>query len=96
MNTRDKELHRIVTTTLVYKPNPLRHGASEASLTYLITKRALHKKVMPGKRTIPGGGFSMDDYINTPSSTVGDYDFIDGIANEIREINKILKERNLG
>ncbi len=57
----NKELHRICTTTLVYKPD----------FTYLITKRALHKKVMPGKWTIPGGGLNVDDYINTPSSTEG-------------------------
>ncbi|MES3004480.1 MAG: NUDIX domain-containing protein [Patescibacteria group bacterium] len=58
---KDKELHRIATTTLVYKPD----------FTYLITKRAMHKKVMPGKWTIPGGGLSTDDYVNTPSSTEG-------------------------
>ena len=55
----NKELHRIVTTTLIYKKD----------YTYLITKRAPHKKVHPNKWTIPGGGLSMDDYINTPSST---------------------------
>ncbi len=55
------ELHRITTTTLVYKPD----------LTYLITKRAMHKIVMPGKWTIPGGGLHVNDYINTPSSTAG-------------------------
>lgn len=55
----DKELHRVTVTGLVYKPD----------LHYLITKRAMHKKVMPGKWTIPGGGLSTDDYINTPVST---------------------------
>lgn len=60
MEVKDKELHRIVTTTLVYKPD----------FAYLVTKRAMHKKVMPGKWTIPGGGLSVDDYINTPPSTV--------------------------
>lgn len=59
MEIKDKELHRITTTTLVYKPGRI----------YLITKRALHKKLMPGKWTIPGGGLSVDDYINEPSST---------------------------
>ena len=58
---KDKELHRIVATALVYKPD----------LTYLITKRALHKKVMPGKWTIPGGGLEAEDYINTEPSTKG-------------------------
>lgn len=59
MEIRDRELHRITTTTLVYTPD----------FKYLITKRAPHKKVMPLKWTIPGGGLSVDDYINTPSST---------------------------
>lgn len=157
----DKELHRVVTTALIYKPN----------FIYLVTKRALHKKVMPGKWTIPGGGLKVDDYINTPPSTteakqwygtlekslrreireevnleigkpefftdltfispestpvlclsyfapyisgevkldddatefawitiekVGDYDFIDGMAGEIKEVDEILKKRKLG
>ncbi len=56
---QDKELHRIVTTTLIYKSN----------FTYLITKRALHKPAFPGKWTIPGGGLSTDDYVHGPSST---------------------------
>lgn len=55
------ELHRIVTTTLIYRPD----------FTYLITQRALHKKVMPGKWTIPGGGLHVNDYVNTPYSTAG-------------------------
>ena len=61
MEIKDKELHRIVTTTLVYKPD----------FTYLITKRAMHKKSHPGKWTIPGGGLTVDDYINTPQSEHG-------------------------
>ncbi len=59
--TGDKELHRITTTTLVYKPD----------FTYLITRRALHKKSHPGLWTIPGGGLSVDDYINEPESEHG-------------------------
>jgi 8-oxo-dGTP pyrophosphatase MutT (NUDIX family) len=61
MEIKDKELHRIVTTTLIYKPD----------FTYLITKRAMHKKSHPGKWTIPGGGLTVDDYINTPHSEHG-------------------------
>lgn len=59
---KDKELHRIITTTLIYKPN----------FTYLITKRAMHKKAHPGKWTIPGGGLTVDDYINKPQSEHGE------------------------
>lgn len=56
------ELHRVVTTVLIYKPD----------FTYLITKRGMHKKVYPGKWTIPGGGLHVDDYINTPPTTSGE------------------------
>jgi 8-oxo-dGTP pyrophosphatase MutT (NUDIX family) len=76
---KDKELHRITTTTLVYKPDR----------TYLITKRAMHKKAHPGKWTIPGGGLSIDDYINTPMSEHGVnlwYDVLEkSLKREIRE-----------
>jgi len=61
MEIKDKELHRITTTALVYKPD----------FTYLITKRAPHKKSHPNMWTIPGGGLTVDDYINTPQSTHG-------------------------
>jgi len=59
---KDKELHRVVTTTLIYIPD----------FTYLITKRALHKKAHPGMWTIPGGGLTIDDYINKPQSEHGE------------------------
>ncbi|MFA7216923.1 MAG: NUDIX domain-containing protein [Candidatus Paceibacterota bacterium] len=55
-----EELHRIVTTTIIYNEG-----------RYLITKRAPHKKVHPGKWTVPGGGLEVNDYINTPPSTKG-------------------------
>lgn len=56
---KDKDLHRIVATAFIYKPDR----------TYLVTRRAMHKKVMPGKWTVPGGGLTADDYINTKPST---------------------------
>lgn len=59
MEIKDKELHRIVTTAVIYKPD----------LTYLITKRSAHKKVMPNKWTAPGGGITVDDYLDTPRTT---------------------------
>ncbi len=58
---KNKELHRVVTTTVVYKPGPI----------YLIVKRSLEKKVQPGKWCFPGGGLSADDYIHGPYSTDG-------------------------
>lgn len=60
---KDRELHRITTTTLIYKPD----------FTYLITKRALHKKAHPGKWTIPGGGLTVDDYVSEPHSEHGEH-----------------------
>jgi len=57
----NRELHRIVTTTLVYK----------SDFTYLITKRAMHKKAHPGLWTIPGGGLTVDDYVDLPESEHG-------------------------
>jgi len=64
MEIKDKELHRITSTSIIYKKTKL-------GLVYLITKRSLEKKVMPGKWTVPGGGLNVDDYINTPVSTKG-------------------------
>jgi 8-oxo-dGTP pyrophosphatase MutT (NUDIX family) len=79
MEIKDRELHRIVTTAIIYKPN----------LTYLITKRALHKKSHPGKWSLPGGGLTVDDYINTPGSEHGEnlwYDVLDkSLKREARE-----------
>ncbi len=68
MEIRDKELHRITTTTLVYKPASATDGSN---FKYLITRRAMHKKSHPGLWTIPGGGLTVDDYINTPQSQHG-------------------------
>lgn len=79
MEIKDRELHRIVTTTLIYKPD----------FTYLITRRALHKKAHPGLWTIPGGGLTTDDYINTPTSKHGPnlwYDVLEkSMKREIKE-----------
>ena len=83
METKDKELHRVVATALVYKPE----------LVYLVTKRALHKQVMPGKWTIPGGGLEVDDYINTPPSTEGAKHWYGILENTLRR--EIKEEVNL-
>ncbi len=56
MDIKDKELHRIALTAIIYN--------SEGK--YLITQRALTRKAFPGKWTVPGGGLNVDDYINTP------------------------------
>ena len=76
---KDKELHRVATTVLIYKPD----------FTYLITKRAMHKKMMPGKWTIPGGGLNVDDYINEPSSTEGAKQWYGALQNTMaREVKE--------
>ncbi len=56
MDIKDKELHRIAITAIIYKEDG----------TFLITKRSPDKKAFPNKWTVPGGGLSVDDYINTP------------------------------
>ena len=83
MNDVEKELHRIVTTCLVYKPD----------FTYLVVKRALYEKVMPGKWTIPGGGLSIDDYVDTPSSTRGAKQWYGVLEQSLRR--EIKEETNL-
>lgn len=54
----DKELHRIVSTCIIYKDGK-----------YLLLQRSFEKKVFPGKWTVPGGGLTTDDYINEPKTT---------------------------
>ncbi|MBA3733014.1 NUDIX hydrolase [Patescibacteria group bacterium] len=71
---KDKELHRIATTVLIYKPD----------FTYLITRRALHKKMMPGKWTIPGGGLNIDDYIHLPPHSEGAPQWYGALENSMR------------
>lgn len=61
MEIKDKELHRIATTCIIYNTEK----------KYLVTKRSPHKKSHPNKWTVPGGGLSTDDYTNTPSSHEG-------------------------
>ncbi len=58
---KNRELHRIVITAIIYN----------SERKYLITKRSLKKKAFPGLWTVPGGGLSIDDYINDPPTHVG-------------------------
>jgi len=88
MEIKDKELHRIATTTLVYKVNDGKDG-----FVYLITKRALHKKVHAGKWTVPGGGLSVDDYINEKPSTADGKQWYGAVENALRR--EIKEEVNL-
>lgn len=61
----DKELHRIASTCIIYKNGPNGSGASK----YLLLQRSFEKKAFPGKWTVPGGGLTVDDYINLPETT---------------------------
>ncbi|MFZ2621047.1 MAG: NUDIX hydrolase [Minisyncoccia bacterium] len=75
---KDKELHRAVTTVLIYKFN------KDRQIIYLITRRALHKKMMPGKWTIPGGGLNVDDYIHGPVATEGAPQWYGALENSMK------------
>lgn len=78
MDIKDKELHRIALTAIVYN--------SEGK--YLITKRALTKKAFPGKWTVPGGGLTIDDYINTKPTTGANqwyHALINTLTREVKE-----------
>ncbi|MDP3991176.1 MAG: NUDIX domain-containing protein [Candidatus Nealsonbacteria bacterium] len=56
--TQGGELHRITSTAIIRKDGK-----------YLILKRSLNKKAFPGRWTLPGGGLTVEDYINTPKTT---------------------------
>lgn len=58
MEIKDKELHRIAITCIIYNSDG----------KYLLTKRSPTKKVHPNKWTVPGGGLNTDDYVNKPQT----------------------------
>ncbi len=62
MEIKDKELHRIAITCIIY------NEAQKGDIKYLLTKRSPTKKVHPNRWTVPGGGLNVDDYINKPVS----------------------------
>ena len=80
MEIKDRELHRIALTCIIYKNGK-----------YLLLKRSLNKKVFPGKWTVPGGGLEVDDYINTPKTTKDHWYF--ALENSLRR--EIKEECNL-
>jgi 8-oxo-dGTP pyrophosphatase MutT (NUDIX family) len=61
MDIKDRELHRIVITAIIYNSDK----------QFLITKRSPTKKAFPNLWTVPGGGLTIDDYINTPKTFEG-------------------------
>lgn len=80
MEIKDKELHRITSTAIIYKDGK-----------YLLLQRSLEKKAFPGKWTVPGGGLETDDYTSTPKTT-GDHWYF-AIENSLRR--EIQEEANL-
>ena len=60
--TGNKELHQIAVTGIIWR---LREDGKRE---YLITKRAPHKKVLPNRWTVPGGGLETSDYTETEPS----------------------------
>lgn len=82
MEIKDRELHRIVITAIIYNEEG----------KYLITKRSSTKKAFPGQWTVPGGGLEVDDYINTPP-THGQGQWYYTLENTIRR--EVREEVNL-
>lgn len=80
MEIKDNELHRVVSTAIIYKDN-----------RYLLLKRSPKKKAYPNKWTVPGGGLEVDDYINTKKTTSDTWYF--AIEKSLRR--EIKEESNL-
>lgn len=72
----DKELHRIASTCIIHNDGK-----------YLLLQRSLEKKAFPGKWTVPGGGLSIDDYVNAPKTTSDHWYFAveNSLRREIKE-----------
>ena len=80
-----RELHRIVTTVIIYNDDG----------QFLITKRSPDKKAYPNKWTVPGGGLTIDDYINTPKTT-GDawyYALTESMHRELKEETNVIIDK---
>ena len=72
----DKELHRVASTCIIHKDGKV-----------LLLQRSFKKKAFPGKWTVPGGGLTVDDYINLPTSGAGQWygAIINSLRREIKE-----------
>ena len=56
------DLHRIAVTGIIWKLD------EDGTRRYLITKRSTHKRVWPGKWTVPGGGMETSDYTGSKAT----------------------------
>ena len=63
MEIKDKELHRISITAIIYNDQG----------KYLVTQRSLQKKAFPGKWTVPGGGLEVGDYMESKPNKDGQW-----------------------
>ena len=78
MKTKDKELHRIAITCIIYNDQG----------KYLVTKRSPNKKVHPNKWTVPGGGLNTNDYTSRAQThgNAGWYGAVEeALLREVRE-----------
>ncbi|OGZ04476.1 MAG: hypothetical protein A2648_01380 [Candidatus Lloydbacteria bacterium RIFCSPHIGHO2_01_FULL_41_20] len=82
MGPKNKELHRIATTAIIYNSDG----------KYLLIQRSKSKKAFPGKWTVPGGGLNIDDYINTPKNQDGGW--YNALEKTLRR--EVKEEVNLG
>ncbi|HEX5774443.1 MAG TPA: NUDIX domain-containing protein [Candidatus Paceibacterota bacterium] len=53
----ENELHRIAITGIIWRKD------EDGTIRFLVAKRAAHKKLWPGKWTVPGGGVEASDYM---------------------------------
>ena len=74
MTVSSKELHRVVVTAIVYKPD----------YTYLITKHSTKKISHPDRWLIPGGGLTTDDYLTKPSQAKNDTAWLEPLETALR------------
>ena len=77
----DKELHRIASTCIIYKDDLSSKNFGTAK-KYLLLQRSFEKKAFPGKWTVPGGGLTVDDYIDMPKTTSDHWYF--AVENSLR------------
>ena len=57
-----KELHRIAITCIIH------NDEQGDQRKFLVIKRSPTKKAHPNKWTVPGGGLTVDDYVNEPQT----------------------------
>lgn len=76
MEKRNKELHKISSTAIIYKDGK-----------YLLIQRSFNKRAFPGKWTVPGGKLEIDDYVDLPKTTPDHWYFAldKALRREIRE-----------